>query len=146
LKLVWSLALAGLVAGQAEGAEWRWRLDGVGVAASGTLTTKDTPDAGGFYEITGINGAANGVAIAGLQAPATSIPGNDGYPVDNRIRIATPQLSESGFGYALANGTYANPFYGAHFEKPASYVFISDPKTGKTSEPPVDFAAEIVSK
>ena len=32
-----------------------------------------------------------------------------------------------GFGYALADGTYANPFYGAHFAKPGTYAFFSDP-------------------
>src|SRR5690348_11234022 len=82
LKLALSLLIgAMLVAGSAEAATWRWSYQGEGVAASGTFVTTDEPNADGFYEITGIKGEANGVAITGLQAPGTSIPGNDGYPV-----------------------------------------------------------------
>ena len=110
----------------------------------GAFTTKDRPNADGFYEITGITGEANGVAIAGLQPPQTSIPGNDGYPVDNLVRAEAPRLTLHGFGYALANGTYANPFYGAHFAKPDTYAFFSDPANHRTSEPAVAFTATIV--
>ena len=145
MKLAFSLAVAGaLLALPAEALEWRWSYRGEGVAASGAFTTKDEPNADGFYEITGIRGEANGVAITGLQPPATSIPGNDGYPVDNLIRAEAPQLSLHGFGYALADGTYANPFYGAHFAKPDTYAFFSDPANHKTSEPAVTFTATIV--
>ena len=145
LKLAFSLALAGaLLAFPADALEWKWSYQGEGVAASGTLITRDRPNADGFYEITGIKGEANGVAIAGLQPPGTSIPGNDGYPVDNLVRTEAPQLSLHGFGYALANGTYANPFYGAHFAKPDTYAFASDPTNHKTSEPAVTFTATIV--
>ena len=84
--------------------EWRWSYQGEGVTASGVFTTKDTPNADGFYEITGIKGEANGVAITGLQPAGTSIPGNDGYPVDSLVRTEAPQLSLHGFGYALADG------------------------------------------
>ena len=49
-----------------------------------------------------------------------------------------------GFGYALADGTYANPFYGDHFVPPGVYAFFSDPKNRKTSEPLVKFTATIV--
>jgi hypothetical protein len=130
-----------LAAQSAEALEWRWSYQGEGVEASGSFTTKDAPNADGFYEITGIAGEANGVAIAGLQAPKTSIPGNDGYPVDNLVSAEGPQLTLHGFGYALADGTYANPFYGAHFVPPGVYAFFSDPKNRKTSEPMVKFTA-----
>lgn len=133
-----------LAARSAEALEWRWSYQGEGVAAAGTFTTNDKPDASGFYEITGITGKANGVAITGLQAPQTSIPGNDGYPVDNLIRTGAPQLSLHGFGYSLADGTYANPFYAAHFAKPGDYAFFSDPQKRRTSEPAVTFSATIV--
>ena len=145
MKLALSLLIgAGLLASGAEASEWRWSYEGQDVTASGAFTTKDAPNADGFYEITGIKGEANGVAIAGLQPPGTSIPGNDGYPVDNLVRTAAPQLSMHGFGYALADGTYANPFYGAHFAKPDTYAFFSDPANHKTSEPAVAFTATIV--
>jgi hypothetical protein len=132
------------LAERAEALEWRWSYEGEGVAASGTFTTTDTPNGDGFYEITGIIGEANGVAITGLEPAGTAIPGNDGYPVDNLVRTQAPQLSKPGFGYALANGTYVNPFYGAHFAKPDTYAFFSDPANGKTSEPAVRFTATIV--
>ena len=145
MKLALSLLIgASLIALPAEALEWRWSYQGEGVAASGAFTTKDTPNADGFYEITRIAGEANGVAITGLQPPGTSIPGNDGYPVDNLVRAEAPRLTLHGFGYALADGTYANPFYGAHFAKPDTYAFFSDPANHRTSEPDVAFTATIV--
>jgi hypothetical protein len=145
LKLALLLAiLAALFACPAEALEWRWSYQGEGVTASGVFTTKDAPNADGFYEITGITGEMNGVAITGLQPAGTSIPGNDGYAVDGLIRTEAPQLSLHGLGYALADGTYANPFYGDHFVPPGVYAFFSDPNNHKTSEPLVKFAATIV--
>jgi hypothetical protein len=142
LKRALALVIAtALVALPAKASEWRWSYQGEGVAASGILTTKDAPNADGFYEITGIKGDMNGVAITGLQPAGSSIPGNDGYPVDSLIRTEAPQLSLHGFGYALADGTYANPFYGDHFVPPGVYAFFSDPANGKTSEPLVNFKA-----
>jgi hypothetical protein len=137
-------ASAALVARPAAALEWRWSYQGEGVTASGAFTTKDKPDGDGFYEITGITGEANGVAITGLQPPGTSVPGNDGYPVDNLVRTDAPRLTMHGFGYALANGAYANPFYGAHFAKPDYYAFVSDPPNRRTREPAVAFTATIV--
>jgi len=145
LKLALLLvSFAALVALPAEALEWRWSYQGEGVAASGSFTTSDTRNADGFYEIIGIKGEMNGVAITGLQPAGTSIPGNDGYPVDSLVRTEAPQLSLHGFGYALADGTYANPFYGDHFVPPGVYAFFSDPKNSKTSEPLVKFTATIV--
>ena len=143
MKFALSLLIAVALALPAEALEWRWSYQGEGVSASGALTTKDKPNADGFYEITGIKGEANGVAITALQPPGTSIPGNDGYPVDNLVRTEAPQLSLHGFGYALADGTYANPFYGARFVPPSVYAFFSDPARRKTSEPAVTFTATI---
>ena len=145
MKLAFALAVGlALIASGAQASTWRWSYQGEGVAASGAFTTNDTPDPDGFYEITGITGEANGVAITGLQPPGTSIPANDGYPVDNLVRRDAPRLTMHGFGYALANGTYANPFYGAHFAKPDYYAFFSDPANQRTSEPPVAFTATMV--
>jgi hypothetical protein len=144
LRFALSLLIAAAFAARAEASEWRWSYQGEGVSASGAFTTKDTPDADGFYEIIGIKGEANGVAITGLQPAATSIPGNEGYPVDSLVRTEAPQLSLHGFGYALADGTYVNPFYGDHFVPPGVYAFFSDPKNHKTSEPLVKFTATIV--
>jgi hypothetical protein len=147
LKFALSLLTAAiaLIAQGAEALEWRWSYRGEGVTASGGFTTQDAPNADGFYEITAISGEANGVAISGLETAGTAVPGNDGYPVDNLIRAETPRLTEKGFGYALANGTYANPFYGAHFAKPDYYAFFYNPAKGKTSEPAVAFTAAVIS-
>jgi hypothetical protein len=144
LRLVLLLIGPALVAGRAEALEWRWSYEGAGVSAAGSFTTRDAPDADGFYEITALAGQANGVAIAGLQPPGTAIPGNEGYPVDNLVRTASPQLSKHGFGYGLASGAYDNPFYGAHFVPPGYFAFFSDPANRKTSEPAVVFKAAIV--
>jgi hypothetical protein len=138
------VALAALTALPAEALEWRWSYQGEGVTASGSFTTTDTPDGGGFYEITKIKGEMNGVAITGLQPAGTSIPGNDGYPVDGLVKTEAPQLSLHGFAYSLADGTYANPFYGDRFVPPGVYAFFSDPANRKTSEPLVKFTATIV--
>ncbi len=138
------LIAAALGACPAEAREWRWSYQGEGVTASGAFTTKDAPNPDGFYEITGIKGEMNGVAITGLQPAGISIPGNEGYPGDNLLRTDAPQLTLHGFGYALADGTYANPFYGAHFVPPGVYAFFSDPANRKTSEPAVAFTATIV--
>ena len=143
MKRALSLAIgAALLVGSARAETfWRWSFQGAGIVASGAFTTRDAPNADGFYEITGIAGEANGVAIAGLTPAGTSIPGNEGYPVDNLLKAGDLQLSKHGFGFALADGTYANPFYGAHFSPPGYYVFISDPASGKSREPFVTFTA-----
>ena len=122
---------------------WRWSCQGHGFHASGTFTTEDKPNADGFYEIAAVAGEADGFAIVALEKVGTSIPGNPGYPVDNLVRAKRPHLTKNGFGFALANKTYANPFYGAHFAKPDYYSFISDPANGRTSEPVVTFTAAL---
>ena len=120
---------------------WLWSYSGSGARASGTFTT-NTADAHGFYEITSIGGTADGIHITGFRPTGTSIPGNKGYPVDNLIRKKTPQLTKWGFAIALANKTYASPFYGARFARPGYYVFLSDPVSHRIREPLVRFLAE----
>jgi hypothetical protein len=100
---------------------WNWSYDGDGVSAAGTLTTGDAPDAAGSYQITEISGQRNGVAITSLELAGTSTPGNPGYPVDDLIRAAGPQLTKAGFGFALADGSYGNAFF-LDSESPQHYV------------------------
>lgn len=115
----------------AEATAWTWSLSGNGFGAAGTLTTTDMPDSDGFVQITGITGSRNGVAITGLQPVGTAVPGNAGYPVDDLLRaanaIGTPQLTGAGFGFALADGTYSNPFYADFESRPSYYEFFSFP-------------------
>ena len=127
---------------------WSWSYTGAGIAAGGTLTTTDTADAQGFFQITGITGTRNGQTITGLQPAGTAIPGNDGFPVDNLIRASGPQLTGNGFGFAITDGTFANPFF-ADFILPAGTLefFSAPPFTSaigtEDSELPVTFTATV---
>ena len=93
-----------------QAATWSWDYSGAGIAAGGTFTTTEAPDSAGFYTVTAITGSRNGVAITGLEPDGSAIPGNDPYAVDNLVSIAGPQLTWNGFGYALADGSWVNPF------------------------------------
>jgi hypothetical protein len=127
---------------RAEATLWSWSYTGDGFAASGTITTSDTPNADGFFSITGISGSRNGEAIVRLQPDGTAIPGNDGFPVDNLLRSETPELTSSGFGYQLADGTFGNVF--ADFLSPQTYLeFFSDPALGTHTELPIIFSATV---
>jgi hypothetical protein len=120
---------------------WNWSYSGNGVSAAGTFTTNDAPDGAGFYQIVGITGADNGVTITGLQPTGTAIPGNEPYAVDNLVSAAEPHLTKHGFGFSLANGDYANPFYnGSNY-----YEYLSVPPyvDGAGPERPVSFSAAI---
>lgn len=111
MSFVKNLVAAALcLASAAHAGTWQWQYDAAGIAASGTFTTTDAPDVDGFYAITAITGSRNGVAITGLQSAGTAIPGNDPYAVDDLVSLAGPQLTWNGFGYALADGSFANPF------------------------------------
>lgn len=119
---------------------WNWRYSGSGIDASGTLRTADAADANGFYQILAISGSRNGDLITGLIPTGTAIPGNEPYAVDNLIKIGSAgQISVEGFGYALASGGYANPYF-ADFLSPPSYseVFTQGPAF---SEQAVTFSA-----
>ncbi len=121
---------------------WCWSLTGAGVSATGTFVTSNGVDADGFSPITAITGTANSAAITALQATGTSIPGNAGYPVDNLIRAAAPQLTKHGFGFVTSDGTYHNPF---HLEQYRDYVSRPPYADGKGAEPAVQFKASAAS-
>jgi hypothetical protein len=144
-----SVAALSLTAAQANASlYWNWNYSGNGIIASGTFSTNDIPDALGFYLITAITGARNGETITALQTTGTPIPGNEPFAVDNLVRLDGPQLTHDGFGYAIAGGTYANPFF-ADFLSPPGYLefFSSPPFTGGSgtgdSELPIVFAATL---
>ncbi len=144
VKLAIAFALgAALAATSAEASiRWRWTCTGPAFEAKGFLTTGDAPDADGYYPIIDVSGEANGVAITALQPAKTAIRGNEGWPVDNLVRSKAPQLSPGGFGFALADGSYANPFYGARFEPPGFLAVLTNPSKGEWREPRVVFDAE----
>jgi hypothetical protein len=103
---------------------WNWSYSGNGVSASGTFTTSDAPDGTGYYQIIRITGVENGV--------------------DNLVSAVEPHLTAHGFGFSLANGNYANPF----FKDASYYEYLSIPPyvNGAGPEKPVSFSAAIVPK
>ena len=121
---------------------WSWQYSGAGISAAGTFTTEDMPDANGFYQITGITGTRNGVAITGLEPAGTAVPGNEPFAVDNLVRTAAPQLTVHGFGFSLANGDYANPFHNesGFFE----YLSVPPYASGAGPETQVSFTVSLV--
>jgi hypothetical protein len=124
---------------------WNWNYSGSRIVASGTFTTLSSPNTSGGYLITGISGTRNGRSITGLQAPGTSIPGNEPYTVDDLVFAGPgPQLTSHGFGFSTSEGNYSNPFY-ADFLPTREYLeFFSMPGSGHT-ELPVVFSATPVS-
>ena len=129
--------------------QWTWHYSGAGISASGTLTTNDVADSAGYFQIIGITGLRNGVKIVGMQPTGTAIAGNEPYAVDNLIGPAGQQLTDNGFGFALADGTFVNPFF-AHNQTPSTYLeFFSSPYTApgsagpSHSELPVSFGAAL---
>jgi hypothetical protein len=128
--------------------QWSWEYVSPGVSASGTLMTNEVANGAGYFQIIGITGSRNGVNIVRLQPAGTAIPGNEPYPVDNLLGPGEQQLTDNGFGFALADGTFANPFF-AHKRVPPTYLeFFSAPHRmpGDTaagaSELPVSFTAK----
>jgi hypothetical protein len=117
---------------------WCWNFAGPGVSAAGTFLTGNDADVDGYYRITAITGTADSATIAALQPTGTSIPGNQGFPVDNRIRAIAPLLSKHGFGFMASDGTYHNPF---HMEQYRDYVSRPPYATGKGTEPSIQFEA-----
>ena len=118
---------------------WNWNMAGDGIAASGSFTTTDSLS-GDYYTLTSITGTRNGIAITGLELAGTAIPLNDGYPVDNLIDV-NGNLTGNGIGFALADGTYSNPYY-ANWDSPPDYFEVfTVPDTSTFAEVGVTFAA-----
>ena len=123
---------------------WDWNYSTAGIVAGGTFTTADTPDANGGYLITAITGTRNAATIIGLQPTGTPIPGNEPFDVDNLIFAGPgPQLTKNGFGFALSDRTYSNPFYADFLPTPAYLEFFSDPPSSTELE--VQFSAAPIS-
>ena len=132
---------------------WSWNYAGSGITASGNFSTNDTPDALGFYLITGITGTHNGEKITGLQPAGTPIPGNEPFSVDNSIGLNPQQLTGDGFGYSTSSGNYASPFFASFLPTPGYLeVFSTPPFTpgagnfgSEDSELPISFSARIIN-
>jgi hypothetical protein len=125
---------------------WKWSYSDVGIAASGTFITVDTPNVNGGYLITAITGTRNGESITALQPTGTPIPGNEPYTVDNLV-FGGPgaQLTVHGIGFATSDGNYSNPFYADFLPRPEYLEFYSMPASHSSTELPVVFTATLVS-
>lgn len=124
---------------------WHWRYEGPDIHASGTFTTTDTADAAGFQRITGISGERNGDPITGLYPAGQAIPGNEPYAVDNLVRPGDKgQLTLHGFGFALASGAHANPFFDPARPAPGYMEVLSTPAGFR--EHPIHFSAAPAGK
>ncbi|GAA6615236.1 PEP-CTERM sorting domain-containing protein [Scytonema sp. NUACC26] len=149
-------ATSGLVFGTIQAASaltWNWNYSGIGIAASGTFTTNDTPNDLGFYQITGITGTRNDETITGLQAALTPIPGNEPFEVDNLISLNIQQLTGDGFGYSTSGGNYVSPFFASFLPTPGYLEVFSAPPLipgfenfgAEDSELPISFSATIIT-
>lgn len=118
---------------------WEWHYAGTGITAGGTLTTGDAPDAQGFYEVLSVSGTRNGDVITGLYPTGQAIPGNEPYTLDNLIRPGPEGLTVHGLGFAMASGTYANPFFATFLSRPGYLEVLTGP--GTYSELPIQFSA-----
>lgn len=131
---------------------WAWDYSGSGIIARGTFATVESPNGNRGYLITGTTGMRNGKTITGLQAPGTSIPGNEPYTVDDLVFLGPPpQLTSHGFGFSTSDGNHSNPFYAGFLPTPKYLEFFSTPPftSGAAafghSELPVQFSATPIS-
>ena len=123
---------------------WQWSYSGTGISASGAMTTSDTLDANGFHQILSVSGKRNGDVITGLFTTGSAIPGNEPYAIDNLIKVGSSgQITSEGFGYTLASGAHANPYF-ADFLAPQAYYEVFTQGTTFIGEAAVVFSASPV--
>ncbi|WP_297325203.1 hypothetical protein [Nitrosomonas sp.] len=142
-----ALFVAGALSMQNVRAEkiWNWRYTGSNVAASGTITTSETVDSQGFYQISSITGHRNGELITRLYPSGSAIPGNEPYVLDNLIRTGTSgQITLYGFGFSTVSGNYVNLFFADFLTTPATMEMFTTSSTYR--ELPVTFLATPVSE
>lgn len=127
---------------------WKWSESSLPAAfrddpiiAGGILLTDADPEGDGWYAIGKALGYRNEARILDLYPAGESIPGNAPFTGDNLIRLSagqggTPQLSQSGFQFALTGGTYSNIFYASFLSAPAYLEFHSMPPFPDGPVPP----------
>jgi hypothetical protein len=135
------IAAALIMAVQAQAALWDFSYSGAGIIASGTLTTSDilTPNIGGLgvsgYEITGISGVRNTLAITGLN-PNINFPADitvGGVIFDNGLITSPLGFNNNGLSFFVGSDEYNifsqnSPTGGGYFEAPngtTSYVPVT---------------------
>jgi hypothetical protein len=102
-----ALVTAGLLSATSASAvtTWNFSYTGAGVTASGSFTTAGNalvPE-----DILSISGLRNGIAITGL-VPVGSDPD---FFYDNQFTVASPNFTDGGMVYSLANGQNINVYF-----------------------------------
>ena len=86
--------------------QWQFTYSGAGVTASGDLTTLATP-VGGEYQIVGLTGTRNGVAMNALLPGGTYSASGGGLLIsDNELSPTAPYLDLSGFTFNAGNDLF----------------------------------------
>jgi len=111
-----AFALAATVS-TAQAATWDVTFTGLGGGANTdtaafTLSTADTLNSAGGYNILGVAGSVNGLAITGFISPGTAgthfISTNGMWNLDNVLFPTAPYESNNGWGFTLAGGSEVN--------------------------------------
>ncbi len=104
---------------------WTYTNTAEGVFAQGTFELTPIAGESDYLRVTGITGTRNGIQIIGLYAVDQAVPGNEGYPLDNRFDPTTSGMTKAGIGFQLADLTYVNLFYADFLEPPVIYEVYS---------------------
>lgn len=119
LAIGFALALSlGFASGANAGVlNWSFNYSGTGVTASGIITTSDTPNAflpAPAYDIVGISGLRNGIAITGIVPPSGVFASGFGFNYDNVLYSADPFFDVNGMLYTDLNSEIFNVWYNAN--------------------------------
>ena len=98
---------------------WSFNYSGIGVTASGILTTSDTPDLGfgpNAYDIVGISGVSNGVPITGIVPPSGVVTNNFGFLYDNVLYGTQPFFDMNGLLYSGFYGATPNVIFNVWYD------------------------------
>ena len=104
---------------------WAYTNTAESVSAQGTFELTPIAGESGYLRVTGITGTRNGIQIIGLYAVDQAVPGNEGYPLDNRFDPTTSGMTKAGIGFQLADLTYVNLFYADFLDPPVIYEVYS---------------------
>lgn len=135
LFLAGAVAVGGLVTlSSAQAETWAFSYSGGDVTASGTFTTAGP--AASLEDMLSITGVRNGVAITGL----VPVGADTNFIYDNQFTIGTPNLTEGGFLFSLANGGLNTNVY--FFEGDYYEVFVT--AAGAAVETPISWSVTAV--
>ena len=104
---------------------------GPGINSSGTLTVVADPTIANAFDVNGISGTFNGVAITGLLPCPAYDPANPcnnntprNFSFDNLLYNQIPALDFNGIGFSIGTAGYQGNFFFNANGDPATYVFF----------------------